>query len=77
MKRRETYKFYIKTKFDRETEEQDISVKVKGDYFEALMFATEAVVGGLMQDLGMNKKQLLETMSKAYDFMKGQFKNGK
>lgn len=76
MNRKATYKFYIKVKFDRETEEQDVYVKTKGDYFEALMFAIEAVAASCMDNLKMDKKEFLKTVGKAYDFVKGQSKDG-
>lgn len=76
MKRIGKYKFYIKARLDRETEEQDIYVKTKGDYFEALMFAIEAIAASCMDNLKMDKKEFLKIVGKAYDFVKGQAKNG-
>ena len=78
MKRIETYKFYVKSKLDRETDEYKTKVKVKGDYFEALMFALEEVVIALIKDVGMNKKAFLEAMGQTYDIIKeGEKENGK
>lgn len=76
MNRRATYKFYVKTKLDRENDEHDIYIKTKGDYFEALMFAIEAVAASCMDNLKMDKKEFLKTVGKAYDFVKGQVEDG-
>lgn len=70
MKRKETYKYYIKTKLDRENDLYNTMVKVKGDYYEALMFAVEEVVTALIEDVGMNKKDFLKSMEKTYDIVK-------
>ena len=78
MKRIETYKYYVKTKLDLENDSYQTKVKVKGDYFEALMFALEEVVIALIKDVGMNKKDFLKSMGKTYDIIKkGEKENGK
>ena len=43
MKRKETYKYYIKAKLDKETDGYTLDLKVKGDYFKSLMFAIETI----------------------------------
>ena len=77
MKRIGKYKFYIKARLDRETDEHDLYVKTKGDYFEALMFAVEAVTASCMDNLKMNKKGFLQLMGSVYDSIKEEIKNGK
>lgn len=70
MNRKETYKYYIKAKLDREKDVYNTTVKVKGDYYEALMFAVEEVVTALIKDIGMNKKEFLTALGKTYDVIK-------
>lgn len=78
MKRIETYKYYVKTKLDLENDSYQTKVKVKGDYFETLMFALEEVVIALIKDVGMNKKDFLKSMGQTYDIIKeGEKENGK
>lgn len=75
MSRKETYKFYVKSKLDRETDEYKTKVKVKGDYFEALIFALEEVVKNLIYDCKLNKKDFLKSMGKTYDIIKEENEN--
>lgn len=70
MRRKETYKFFIKTILDRENETYQSFVKVRGDYFESLMFAVEAVAESLICELGMSKKDFLKAMENLYDIKK-------
>lgn len=76
MNRKATYKFYVKTKLDRENDAHDIYVRTKGDYFEALMFAVEAVTASCMDNLKMNKKGFLQLMGSVYDSIKEETKDG-
>ena len=75
MSKKETYKFYVKSKLDRETDEYKTKVKVKGDYFEALMFALEEVVTSLIYDCKLNKKDFLKHMGNTYDIIKEENEN--
>lgn len=70
MNRKETYKYYVKTKLDRENDTYTTKVKIKGDYCEALMFAVEEIVTALIEDVGMNKKDFLKSMEKTYYIVK-------
>lgn len=70
MSRKETYKYYIKAKLDRETDEYTLDVKVKGDYFESLMFAVEVITRSCIEDLKLDKKNFLKHMGIAYDIIK-------
>lgn len=77
MNRKETYKYYIKSKLDRENDVYNTTVKVKGDYYEALMFAVEEVVTALIEDVGMSKKEFLTALGATYDVVKkGDEENG-
>lgn len=75
MSRKETYKYYIKAKLDRETDEYTIDLKVKGDYFESLMFAVEVITRSCIEDLGLNKKDFIEHMKNTYDIIKEDLDN--
>lgn len=77
MSRKETYKYYVKAKLDRETDEYTLNLKVKGDYFESLVFAIETVARCCIKDLKLNKKDFVEHMKNTYDIVKEDLKNGK
>ena len=67
MNRKETYKYYVKTKLDRENDTYTTKVKIKGDYCEALMFALDEVVKALVLDLKIEKKEFIKMFTNAYD----------
>lgn len=76
MSRKETFKYYVKAKLDRETDEYTLDLKVKGDYFESLMFAVETITRNCIEDLKLDKKDFLKHMGKTYDIIKEDLNNG-
>lgn len=75
MNRRETYKYYVKAKLDKETDEYTLGVKIKGDPYESLIFAIEAVTRNLMVEGKITKKDFLKHIGKTYDIIKEDMKN--
>lgn len=69
MKRKETCKFIVITKQDRELDITSSKVRVKGDYFEATTFAVEAIVRAYI-DMGMSKKDFLKLAGDIYTGVK-------
>lgn len=75
MSKKETYKYYVKAKLDKETDEYTLDLKVKGDYFESLMFAIETITRSCIEDLDLSKKDFIERMKNTYDIIKEDLKN--
>lgn len=75
MSRKETYKYYVKARLDKETDEYTLDLKVKGDYFESLMFAIETITRCCIKDLDLNKKDFIERMKNTYDIIKEDLSN--
>lgn len=75
MSRKETYKYYVKARLDKETDEYTLNLKVKGDYFESLMFAIETITRSCIEDLDLSKKDFIERMKNTYDIIKEDLSN--
>lgn len=75
MSKKETYKYYVKAKLDKETDEYTLDLKVKGDYFESLMFAIETITRSCIEDLDLSKKDFIERMKNTYDIIKEDLNN--
>lgn len=69
MKRKETCKFCVITKQDRELDTTKSKVKIKGDCFEAATFAVEAIARSYIA-MGMNKKDFLKLVGDIYNAVK-------
>ena len=70
MSKYEKFEYNVKTKLNKETDEYAIGLQVKGDYFENLMFAIEAITTSCVNELRMTKKEFVDSMKKAYDVVK-------
>ena len=70
MSKYENYKYNINAKLNKKTDEYVIGLQVKGDYFESLMFAIEAITTSCVNDLQMTKKEFVDSMKKTYEMVK-------